>query len=258
MKLVVSQKTKKELFVAIFQILKGCTTSITILFNDNDIYIQGMDKAHVCLFDVKIMSDWFSVYEKGATDSSNVSIDTFIFHTILNSAREEQDIVMYYAGDPDAINIDLVSHENKGEFNKYFKIPLANLDHELLEIPNLDYDAEFSLTAKKMHDITSHMSIFGDNINVNCSNEEINLTTVGVLGEMMVKIPIEDLTEYSIAEDETVHLTYSLNYIHKMCITTKLSAVVEFFVSSEFPMKIKYDLGGESRMIFYLAPKIED
>jgi hypothetical protein len=75
---------------------------------------------------------------------------------------------------------------------------------------------------------------------------------------MLVNIPIEDLTEYSIIEDEIIELTYSLNYIHKMCITNKLSSDIEFSLSRKFPMKISYNLGDDSSLIFFIAPKITE
>jgi proliferating cell nuclear antigen len=102
------------------------------------------------------------------------------------------------------------------------------------------------------------MLMFGTDINVCCSEEQIKFITNGTAGEMTVNIPIDDLKEYSIAEGEVIDLNYSLNYIGKMCLTNKLSNIIEFFISPDFPMKIKYDLGDESYMIFYIAPKISE
>jgi proliferating cell nuclear antigen len=75
---------------------------------------------------------------------------------------------------------------------------------------------------------------------------------------MLVNIPIEDLTEYSIVEGGEINLSYSLNYIYKMCLTNKLSNEIIFNISEEYPMKIQYDLGDESYMIFFIAPKISN
>jgi hypothetical protein len=43
-----------------------------------------------------------------------------------------------------------------------------------------------------------------------------------------------------------------------MCLTTKLSSEIEFGISGEFPMRIKYDLGDNSQVIFFIAPKMAD
>ena len=52
MKLVLKEHNKKELFIALFQTLKNCSESICLNLYDNYIYIQGMDKSHICLYDV--------------------------------------------------------------------------------------------------------------------------------------------------------------------------------------------------------------
>ena len=99
------------------------------------------------------------------------------------------------------------------------------------------------------------MSSFGDDINIKCTDEGIDLISNGVMGEMLVNIPIDDLSEYSINEGDDIDLNYSLVYIHKMCITNKLSNEIQFCISKEFPMKLKYDLGDSSSIEFYIAPK---
>jgi len=256
MKLIISDKQKKELFLALFQILKGCTNIVSIIFNDDHIYMQGMDRSHVCLFDIKIKSGWFDKYEICHEDNKNISFDSSTLHTILGIAKDGQDISIFYDGDADKLNIELIS-DSSINYNKYFSIPLTEYESELLHVPDTDYDAEFSMNAKKLYEITSQMIIFGNDIKINCCDEKVNLSTNGELGDMLVTIPIDDLNEYSIAEDETIDLMYSLTFVHKMCLTTKLSVDVNISISKDYPMKIAYDLGDNSQLLFYLAPKIE-
>jgi hypothetical protein len=73
---------------------------------------------------------------------------------------------------------------------------------------------------------------------------------------MLVDIPIDDLTEFSILEGEEVDLNYSLTYINKMCLTNKLSNEIQFSISPDKPMRISYDLGDESSVVFFIAPKV--
>jgi proliferating cell nuclear antigen len=178
---------------------------------------------------------------------------------LIISTKQDSHNIIIHKTEEDSLNVDLVSKEHsKGEFDKYFKISLAEFDHQLMNVPEVDYDAEFSISSKKICEIVSQMMTFGTNININCSEEKINLITNGITGEMLVNIPIEDLTEYSIVEGGEINLSYSLNYIYKMCLTNKLSNEIIFNISEEYPMKIQYDLGDESYMIFFIAPKISN
>jgi len=258
MKIILSDKKKKESFISLFQVLKNCSSLINCTFNTDLLHIQGMDKSHICLFDVKLQKNWFENYD--VSESIQICFDSNVFHSIISTKSDNQDLIIRFDND----NADLLhihfSPQNavKGEFNKFFKIPLAEYEYEELHIPNVEYDAEFTLSSKQISDIFSQLSNFGNDIIFKCSEEEISLTTIGIGGEMRVDIPIDDLSTYSIVEGEEIVLTYSLTYINKMCITNKLSTDIEFYISNECPMKIHYNLGDDSSMIFYMAPKMND
>lgn len=259
MRIAISDKLKKDLFVALFQTLKSCTNLVSVIFEEERMHIQGMDKSHVCMFEVNIEKGWFNEYV--VEEETTVSFDTNIFHLIISTKQDSNVIIItYYASvDSDNLSVELTSQEHcKGEFNKFFKIPLADYDYELLAIPSVDYDSEFSINSKKICEIFSQMLIFGNDINIKCSEEKIDLITNGITGEMRVNIPIDDLTEYSIVEGEEFDLKYSLTYISKMCVTNRLTGEIDFGISADFPMRISYNLGDSSSIIFYIAPKIDN
>ena len=258
MKIQINDKKKKDLFVSLFQVLKNCSTLICITFENELAHIQGMDKSHVCLFDVKLNKNWFTNYD--IIKSTKICFDSTVFHSIIATKSDNQDLVIKLSeNNQDILHINFEFNESKkGDFKKSFKMPLVEYEYEEMNIPNVDYDAEFSLSSKQISDMFSQLNNFGSDIIINCSQDDISLTTNGVTGEMRVDIPIDDLTSYSIVEGEEVILTYSLSYINKMCITNKLSTDIDFSLSNECPMKISYDLGDGSLMIFFIAPKMND
>lgn len=258
MRIQISDKKKKDIFVSVFQVLKNCSTLISITFEPDVAHIQGMDKSHVCLFDVKLHKNWFTNYD--IIDSTKICFDSNVFHSIISTKSENQDLIIKMnSDDQDVLYVNFESIEvKKGDFKKSFKMPLVEYEYEEMNIPTVDYDAEFSLLSKQITDMFSQLNNFGNDIIINCSETSISLTTNGITGEMRVDIPIDDLSSYSIVEGEDITLTYSLAYINKMCITNKLSADVEFSLSNECPMKISYDLGDDSSMIFFMAPKMND
>jgi proliferating cell nuclear antigen PCNA len=218
-----------------------------------------MDKAHVCLFEVTIQKGWFTNYERKKGDTDTIGISTTTFFSILSTSTANHNIVLHYEGDPDSLNIDLVLKKpDKADFDSFYKIPIVNCDYDLLGIPNTDYEAEFSMSSKKACEIVSRMSLFGESIQFHCNEDKIDIIANGVNGEMKVNIPIDDLNEYAISEGEEINLGYNLNYLNKMCLTNKLSNNIDFSISNHCPMKIKYDLGEESTLLFFLAPKMED
>jgi len=289
MNFVISNKDKKELFVSLFQVLKSCSTLIHCTFEPAYLHIQGMDKSHVCLYDVKITKEWFDVYE--IEDTKMLCFDSNVFHSIITTKSDNQDLIVKMLPDSEDtlhihfinkvvicdVKIDEVKEDDakgkntkkekkpkkekqtkvieKNEFKKLFKMPLAEYDYEEMVIPSVDYDAEFTFSSKLAADIFGELSNFGTDIMFKCSEDSIHLNTNSVTGEMCVQIPIDDLSSYSIVEGEEVELNYSLVYLNKMCITSKISNEIEFCLSNNCPMKISYNLGEGSTIIFYMGPK---
>lgn len=55
---------------------------------------------------------------------------------------------------------------------------------------------------------------------------------------------------------EPVSLTFSLKYLVNFCKASSLSASVKLSLSNEVPLLVEYDLGSNSSLRFYLAPKV--
>jgi proliferating cell nuclear antigen len=255
MDFAITDKKKKESFISIFHLLKSSSSQINASFTKGKLHIQGMDKSHVCLFDLNLTSDWFEKYN--IDKNFDCCFDTASFYSMISIKGDEQSLVIKKNSD-ETLLIELISGEKKNDYNKYFTLPLLEYDYEEMAIPSTDYDAEFSLPSKKLTDTFSQLNNFGDDININCSDDYVDFKTKGNSGEMRVNIPVDDLSSYSVVEGEEVNLTYSLIYISKMCITNKLSADIEFSLSNDCPMKINYDLGDDSSLTFYIAPKLAD
>lgn len=254
---VISDKRKKDIFISIFHLLKYASSQINLTINKDTFHIQGMDKSHVCLFDLKLYFEWFNYYE--VDKNYNFCFDTGNFYSMISTKGDEQALVFYF--DPeqtDTLTIELKNGEKKNDYNKYFTLPLLDYEYDEMVIPSTEYDAEILLPSKKVTDILSQLSNFGDDLNIKCCETCVDFITKGTSGEMRVNIPVDDMTSYAVIEDEELNLTYSLIYISKMCITNKLTEDIEFSISKDYPMKINYNLGDDSSLIYYIAPKIAD
>ena len=264
MQLIIKNNHKKNLFISLFGQLKNFTTLINMMFFSDHIYIQGMDKSHVCLYDIKLKKDWFDSYDYNDNDIKSVSFVVSIFHKIIMTTESDNSIKIYCNSDSDNIFIDLLETDSNGIYSKKgnqtcYKLPLTDYDEEILSIPeNTEYDSEFMINSNKLTSITNNMMNFGDTININSNDENIKLSVTGESAEMTVIINVDDLLEYSINEGEEILLSYSINYLNKLCLTNKLSENIHISYGNETPMRIKYDLDNDSCVLFYLAPKIDD
>jgi proliferating cell nuclear antigen PCNA len=276
MQLSIENKSKMEMFVALFQLLKNWGSYLNLQFEKTHLYIQTMDKSHICLSSIIIKSNWFSSYT--IEDPTNISIDSTNFAVMMNYALKhcKMEINFDHESDPDKLFINLSNNKDtnivddskktktkkpkevQNKFDHFFELGLIDVEFDTLGIPEVEYDVDFTMKSENFCELISELAVFGSNLNIICTDDTLEFNASGDTGKLKVNIPIDDLNEYAIAEDDSIDISYSLNHIGKMCLSTKLGQHVSLSISSEYPMAIKYDLGDESSVAFYIAPKIAE
>jgi proliferating cell nuclear antigen len=260
MNVVLSTPQKADTFSAMFQHMKAFTEHVNVMFESDHMYLQSMDSARVSVFEYNLPSSWFDKYEHTNDTPIALGVNSTLLFKILNTRDKIQQITLVF--DPennDKLSISFTS-ENKSVFDKHFELPLMDLEYELMSIPEMECDAEFSIPSANFANLVNQLKMFGDTVDIECSEEKIELMSLSDgLGKMSVNIDIEDLDSYSINEGETMKMSFSLTMLTNICAYHKVAKDMEIKLIKNFPMKIIYYLGDEnSKMTFYLAPKIND
>lgn len=260
MRLTIDNKSKLEVFVAMFQLLKHWASHINMHFEKDKLYIQAMDKSHVCLADINIKSKWFSSYD--CSQTNKISLDSNHFAILMNYALKHNTLELKFEdeSDPDKVYINFLNGTEKknSAFDHFFELNLIDAEEDSLGIPDVEYEVDFTIESKKWVEVLSELNTFGQDLNIICKQEVIELNASGDAAKLKVNIPIDDLNEYAIAEDEELNKSFSLSHLSKMCSSIKLCATIDISLSSEYPMALKYNLGDDSKAVFYIAPKILD
>ncbi len=270
MRLKIENKQKMEIFTSVFQLFKNWGSHINMQYSEKGLYIQLMDKSHICLAELNLLAKWFTEYV--VSDSHSISVSGQHFATMMSYALKHDSLEILYGEqnlnqmnqkktdvDTDHLYINFVnSKENKSSFDHFFEIPLIESDDEIMGIPEVDYAVDLSIESKKLIDLFNELSVFGQDLNVVCTEDNVQFVSNGDNGNLKVEIPTENLEEYAITEDTTIDISYSLSHLCKMCSSTKLSSNIVIGISDEYPMLLKYNLGDDSDAKFYIAPKVVD
>jgi hypothetical protein len=259
MRLTIENKSKLETFVAIFQLLKNWSSHINMSFENDKLYIQSMDKSHVCFANIDIKNKWFSEFD--CPINHKISVDSTHFAILMSYALKHNklELKLEEESELDKLYINfLSSKEKKDAFEHFFELNLIDVNEYSLEIPKVDYDVEFVITSKKLVDVLLELNTFGSVLNIKCCETLVELKANGDFTKLKVNIPIDDLDEYVINEGEDINVAFSLSHLSKMCTSMKLSSTVNVALSREYPMILKYNLGDDSNVSFFIAPKLSD
>jgi len=260
MLLQISNPARAEMFNIIFQNIKLFTDNINITFGADQIDIQCIDNAHVAVLEVHIGSTWFDAYELSDNiESLVIGVNANLMGKIFGTRNKMQDITIECSDDPDTLSVRFVG-EDKNAYDKTFEMPLIDLDVDVMEIPDVEYEAEFSVPSHIYASLMSQLKLFGETMDIDCSEDKIILHSSSTdTGKMSTEISIDDLNEFSIDEGGKLNISYSLSYMCNVANFHKLSNEIELKFKQDYPVQLKYNLGTEdANVMFYIAPKIND
>jgi proliferating cell nuclear antigen PCNA len=267
---VVSDGHKAKSFTLIFQHIKHFCDHINLFFRTDHMYIQGMDHSHISIFELFLPAAWFDAYSQPCTETV-IGLHVGLLHKILNTRDDGQEIFIKHLQDnPDKLFLHFITSNDvkRTLYDKHFELPLMELENEMMNIPDADYPAEFTLSATNYATIIGQLKQFGNDLNVTCNENEIRLSAKsGESGHMGVVLPIDDLNMFAINEGETIQVSYSLSHMSNICSFNKVADDITVCISRDYPLKATYllepmaddeDVKTKARLVIYLAPRIDE
>jgi proliferating cell nuclear antigen PCNA len=258
MKIVVRHQENVNKLSTIFKNLKIFTDNLVIYLDEiKGLYIQGMDRSHCCICEIRIIPQWFDVFEYNKNiDMPTLGLHTIILQKIMNTYTEGQTIELSTNGETDKLSI--VFSETEKVLNKYFEIPLINIEIDILAITDENKQVDLTLDTKVFVNLVNQMQIFDDILILKFTENTIDISSEGDEGEMKVSVSLDDVVEYEIEEQLELQQRYSIPFIQMMCAFNKLSTEFVMRFDSDRPMDGKYILGENSYICFFVAPKMDD
>ena len=259
--IIIKNLSHAERFVSIFQHVKLFTEHINIIFSGDKMFIQSMDPSRVSVFEINIPKEWFDEYSIEG-ENITIGISSSMLYKVLNTKDKRQEMKFYYDNeDSDKLRIEFTC-EDKDVYDKFFEIPLMEIENEIMNIPEMNSTASFILPSLNFADVIKNLKIFGDSLEINCDENEIQLLSKSAeSGKMKVNINFDDIVQYEIDEDASIASSYSLNLLNNVCLYNKISTNIEIHMNENYPLKLLYNLDEDiedTNLVFYIAPKIED
>ena len=255
MEIEIHNNVHAEAFSSIFQHIKLFTEHINLTFEKERLYMQSMDSGNITIVELNLPNTWFDKYNI----KSNIilGINASIFHKVLSIREKGQQIrLLVDKKRNDKLTVEFTGSTNES-FNKSFELPLMDIESDLLAIPEFSTDVTINFDSSKFASMINQMSIFNDTIDFHCSQKGIVCKSCGnENGKMEVSIGNEFI-ETSIKQE--MKLGFALHKLHDICMYSKLSKKVTILLTENFPIKFIYTIGdSEGKMMFYLAPKIDE
>ena len=122
-----------------------------------------MDLTQTSCFESNLTANWFDGYEytlEGETVSIGVS--TIIIQKILAIYHDKQNIEISIDDNQDNLFVSFNGCDNV--LDKYFEIPLMDIEQEMLEITNEDSEIDIIMESKQWCNLVSQLQVFHDKL----------------------------------------------------------------------------------------------
>lgn len=253
---------KANKFIQIIKTIKLFNDYISFIFNEEKIYIQGMDNSHICLYEINILKDWFDVYEYKNDKTQNIiSCSSSNLNKILNLYKNGDCLELGYDDNQeDNIYIHIISKNEKNlTHNKEFELNCIDIDFETLTPEEIDYDIDLYFTSKEFSSYCSELINFGEEIQFFCYNNLIKLRALQNGLSMTQNINMDLILQFDAIDNYKVYNKFQINFIHYISNLQKAFDKIKISLQYGFPLSIIYKDDDELlKLQFFLAPKIED
>ena len=255
MKIVISDLSKADKFVTLFQQMKSFTDCINIQLQSEQLFLQSIDANRVSIFELYLPKDWFDEYTMD--ECCEMGIYTNLLNNVFQTRQKHQSITLHNDDSTDKLSISFSSEQDS--IQKDFMLPLFDLDVELMSIPAMDHHIHILMDSGLFSENMKQLKLFGDNICFQCEKDNISFCSPqDDNGKMNVCIPTSELVQYT--HNQSIQMSFSTNILNQVCSFQKLNKHISLSITDAFPLNITLQIDPESsdaRIAFYIAPLIE-
>jgi len=251
----------------LLEVVAGISDLTTFRFSPEGMRLQTMDGSHVCLIDVQLPESWFESYKCPADVMLETSL-VLVVKMLGCIEHGQRAWLMHLREKKKDLETDgwalWLSGGDKETFDKDFKLPLFDLEEDLMDPPEVDTDTDIVLSCARWSKVIDELSCFGDVATFRCTDEATYVTASNQSKgtRMECKIGLDDVNEYG-ARDEEFSMSFPLNFLHTAAAVRQAAGLgpvqtVTVNITEGMPLITEYDLGNGASVKFYVAPRVDD
>lgn len=221
-----------------------------LIIKDTGIEMIAADRAVVTVVDFRLHRNAFKTYSHEG--DSRIGINLLNLLQILKRASPDEHLKIRLS--ENKLHLTLV-----GKSTRRFTLPLIDVSRE--ETPPMDkleFAAHVRINAELLNNGVDDADIITDSVIVTIRKDAMILQAQSDVSstELEVLAGSGDLKVLTIGEP--VRARYSLDYLKKIIKGRKLSQEADLFMSTDYPMKMTFEVPGKASLNFVLAPRVEE
>jgi len=243
-----------DIFKKVFESIKELDIVDTNFeFTKQGLKIENMDASHTSLVYLNLSKDFFESYT--CNTDITVGLNIPVFCKILKACRDTDSLGITKNKNDNFLCL-VVSNTDK---NQEFELPEMEIDTDKLCIVD-KYQYIINIASDVFNRIIHDISVVdGSNVRLTVQDNNILRWSIeGDLGKTSLETKIEN-TKHGESTRQRLTNSFSINFMKKFIKSSNLGQDKSITLSMEndIPIKLSSDLGNQSEIKFYIAPKID-
>ena len=236
--------------------LKDCITIVAELvsearlrFTDDRVELIAMDPANVAMVIYKLFASTFTSY--------NFEKETEIGINLSNLKQ-----ILRRVGGSDSLDIEIVDNKMNikilGSSTRTFSIPLLDLEERQQKVPDLKFPINIKTSTEIVSNAIDDADIVGESVAFISDSEKLTIASEGELSRVKIEIKQDDNTKITSELESLAKAKYSIEYLKKMVMGSKISNNVSLSFNTDYPLKLEFLEVDKVYLGFILAPRVEN
>ena len=238
--------TKCNTFKKIIDAIKDICKETNIEINESGLKIKSMDSSHVCLVNLNISN---LIDEIICENPIVIALNLDQMSKILRLFDNEAQLVIVHRENKLILTS---SYEGK---QAQFQMSLMDIEMDNLDLPCFDFSTLIKIPSAEYNKLCSNFKEFGDAISFDCANEQVKIAISGDISSGYVVIENGEKSEITIKNE--IIQAFSLKYMCLFCKACSCSDFCHIYLGQDMPMKLKFPVGDDDILEFYIAPKLD-
>lgn len=244
-----------KILANIFEAIGAVIEEARVNINAEGLEVTSMDGSHICLVSLDLKKADFDVFEIDKAYELGLNIGDVI--KILKRKAAGDGVTLEH--DPKDKRLIITLKKEGSKKARKFTISLIDIDAEKVNMDSLhamEFDNEFNIALEHIDQAIKDAEIFSEVLQWQIKDQTLIFKTEGSIGDMEYQLEADELASHKFTAN--CENSYAIQFLKSILKMGTISDDVLIKLKDSSPLSFKFNLFQNSKVEYFLAPRVEE
>ncbi|MHA1584726.1 MAG: proliferating cell nuclear antigen (pcna) [Promethearchaeota archaeon] len=240
----------------IFEAVSAIISETLLKVNKEGITLTAMDLSHICLVSLTLKKEDMDEFETDQDYELGINLEDLV--KIIKRSGAQDAITLSHDPKDKKLVIEMVPESGKKA--RKFTMSLIEIEGEEINMESLEgmeFENKCVLDLKFIDEAIKDAEIFSEVLQVQVKDgERLNFSTTGNIGDMNSDLEKDQLISADFTGDSNG--IFAISFLKNILKVSAISNQAEIALKSESPLKLAFKILNASKILYFLAPRVEE